>query len=264
MEFRGIDSGDFSSVVRRLLILGGTSESVTLAAQAVAIANLSVITSLAGRTQQPLAVPGEVRVGGFGGEAGLISYLREHRIDLLVDATHPFATHMSWHAAAAATVCGVPHLLLQRPAWQPVVGDRWIKVPTHAAAAAALPNEAQRIFLTIGRQELAAFAHLTDRWWLMRMIDPPAATVLVPPGELLLERGPFSLEHERSLLKHHKIDVIVSKNSGGAATYAKIAAARELGIPVVMVQRSPTPPAESVANVEEAIAWLHHQLGISQ
>ncbi len=272
MESRGLDSGDCSSAVRRLLILGGTSEAVSLAAQAVElaclrgarIANLSVITSLAGRTQQPLAVPGGLRVGGFGGEAGLVSYLREHRIDLLIDATHPFAAQMSWHAVAAAAVCGVPHLLLQRPAWQPVVGDRWIEVPTHAAAAAAIPNEARRVFLTIGRQELAAFAHLTHRWWLMRMIDPPAATAPVPPGEILLERGPFSLEHERSLLRHYKIDAVVSKNSGGAATYAKVVAARELGIPVVMVQRSPTPPAESVADVEGAIAWLHRQLGASR
>ncbi len=271
MESRGVDSGDAVLAARRLLILGGTSEAVSLAAQAVAlaclrgarIANLSVITSLAGRTQQPLAVPGELRVGGFGGEAGLISYLREYRIDLLIDATHPFAAQMSWHAATAAAVCRIPHLLLQRPAWQPVAGDRWIDVPTHAAAAAALPSEAQRVFLTIGRQELAAFAHLTNRWWLMRMIDPPTATALVPPGEILLERGPFSLEHERSLLNRYKIDVIVSKNSGGNATYAKIAAARELGIPVVMVQRSPTPPAERVADVEGAIGWLRQQLAAS-
>lgn len=271
MEARGIDSGDFSSTVRRLLILGGTSEAVSLAAQALALAclhgaritNLSVITSLAGRTQQPLAVPGKLRVGGFGGEAGLISYLREYRIDLLIDATHPFAAQMSWHAAAAAAVCRIPHLMLQRPAWQPVAGDRWIDVPTHAAAAAALPNEAQRVFLTIGRQELAAFAHLTNRWWLMRMIDPPTPTAPVPPGEILLERGPFSLEHERSLLQRYKIDVVVSKNSGGAATYAKLIAARELGIPVVMVQRSPIPVVERVADVEGAIAWLHKYLAIS-
>jgi len=258
-------------VVRRLLILGGTGDAVTLATRVEAlaglrgapIAQLSIITSLAGRTQQPAAVPGALRVGGFGGEAGLIAYLRSQPIDLVIDATHPFATQMSWHAAAATAACGIPHLLLQRPAWQPVVGDRWLDVPNHAAAAAALPARAQRLFLTIGRQELAAFAHLTDRWWLMRMIDPPAATALVPPGEILLERGPFSLEHERSLLQQHKIDAIVSKNSGGAATYAKIVAARELGIPVIMVQRSPLPPVAQVADVEGAIAWLHQQLAAS-
>ncbi len=268
MKFPRVEFGGSSSTVRRLLILGGTSDAATLAARVEALAGLhgapigqiSVITSLAGRTQQPLAVPGDVRVGGFGGEAGLIAYLQAQQIDLVIDATHPFASQMSWHAAAATAACGIPHLLLQRPAWQLVEGDRWLDVPTHAAAAAALPSQARRVFLTIGRQQLAAFAHVSDRWWLMRMIDPPAAAALVPPGEILLERGPFSLEQERSLLQQHKIDAIVSKNSGGAATYAKIVAARELGIPVVMVQRSPSPPVEQVADVEGAIGWLRQQL----
>lgn len=264
MEFPRVDSGGSRLAVKQLLILGGTSDAAALAAQAEAIANLRVITSLAGRTRQPLPLPGQVRVGGFGGEAGLIAYLQAQQIDLVIDATHPFATQMSWHAATATTACKIPYLLLQRPAWQPITGDRWIEVPTHTAAAAALPPEAQRVFLTIGRQELAAFAHLRDRWWLMRMIDPPAANALVPPGDILLERGPFSVDHERSLLQRYRIDAVVSKNSGGAATYAKVVAAREMGLPVVMVQRSPLPPGPQVTDVEGAIGWLHQQLAASR
>jgi precorrin-6A/cobalt-precorrin-6A reductase len=150
--------------------------------------------------------------------------------------------------------------MLIRPAWERTEGDRWIEVDDHEAAAATLPDLAQRIFLTIGRQELAAFAHLQDLWFLMRMIDPPLPDAAVPPGKLLLERGPFSLDEERSLLKQYQIGAIVSKNSGGDATYAKIIAARELGIPVVMIQRPPIPPGDSVADIESALAWLKNTL----
>jgi precorrin-6A/cobalt-precorrin-6A reductase len=150
--------------------------------------------------------------------------------------------------------------MLIRPAWERTEGDRWIEVDSHEAAAATLPDLAQCIFLTIGRQELAAFAHLQDLWFLMRMIDPPLADAAVPPGKLLLERGPFSLDEERSLLKQYQIGAIVSKNSGGDATYAKIIAARELGIPVVMIQRPAIPPGDSVADIESALAWLKNML----
>jgi precorrin-6A/cobalt-precorrin-6A reductase len=186
--------------------------------------------------------------------------LRKQQIDGLIDATHPFAAQISFNAAAAAAEVGIPHLMLIRPAWERTEGDRWIEVDDHEAAAATLPDLAQRIFLTIGRQELAAFAHLQDLWFLMRMIDPPLPDAAVPPGKLLLERGPFSLDEERSLLKQYQIGAIVSKNSGGDATYAKIIAARELGIPVVMIQRPPIPPGDSVADIESALAWLKNTL----
>jgi precorrin-6A/cobalt-precorrin-6A reductase len=179
---------------------------------------------------------------------------------LLIDATHPFAAQISGNAALAAAECNVPYLMLVRPAWERVEGDRWIEVASHSEAAKALLGQYQRVFLTIGRQELAAFAGLDAIWFLMRAIDPPALNTPVPKGKLLLARGPFTLEDERQLLLEYQIDTIVSKNSGGGATYAKIVAARELGIPVVMVQRPPIPDVEQVADVEGAISWLIQQM----
>ncbi|MBM0742589.1 cobalt-precorrin-6A reductase [Phormidium sp. CLA17] len=244
---------------KRVLILGGTGDAVELAGKIAEIPEVEVINSLAGRTQQPIVPSENTRIGGFGGIAGLTAYLREQQIDWLIDATHPFAAQISLNAAAAATAVNIPHLMLIRSAWNPVAGDDWIEVESNAAAAAVLPGLAQRIFLTIGRQELAAFAHLKI-WFLMRMIDPPLPDTTVPPGKLLLARGPFSLENERSLLQQYEIGAIVSKNSGGTATYAKIIAARELGIPVVMVQRPPLPPGEKVADVETALSWLRDRI----
>ncbi|MCW6051401.1 cobalt-precorrin-6A reductase [Microcoleus sp. A2-C5] len=246
---------------KRLLILGGTGDAVELAAKASQIADIEVISSLAGRTKQPLTPKtGTVRIGGFGGATGLAEFLRCSPIDLLIDATHPFAAQISANAAIAAVECNVPHLMMVRPGWEMVEGDRWIEVANHSEAATALSGQSQRVFLTIGRQELAAFAGLDAIWFLMRAIDPPAPNTPVPNGKLLLARGPFSLADERQLLLEYRIDTIVSKNSGGAATYAKIVAARELGIPVVMVQRPPIPDVEQVADVEGAISWLVEQL----
>jgi precorrin-6A/cobalt-precorrin-6A reductase len=246
--------------MKRLLILGGTGEAAKLAAQAAVLPGVEVITSLAGRTHRPVTPSGRVRIGGFGGDAGLIDYMREQHVDLLIDATHPFAAHISFNAATAAQVCGLPHLLLVRPPWEPMEGDRWIAVESIAAAVSILPSVAQRVFLTTGRQDLAAFAPLKDLWFLMRMIDPPTPDTPVPPGTLVLERGPFTLEDERELLQTYAIEAIVSKNSGGDATYAKIRAARELVLPVIMVQRPPTPAGARVASVEEALGWLAQYL----
>ncbi|NJL00863.1 MAG: cobalt-precorrin-6A reductase [Spirulinaceae cyanobacterium SM2_1_0] len=245
----------------RVLILGGTGEARHLAARLAERPEIEAIASLAGRTQQPnpLAIP--MRVGGFGGVAGLVAYLQTQQIAALIDATHPFAAQISHHAATAAAKTGIPHLQLVRPAWQPVTGDRWLAADSHATAAALLPGLATRIFLSIGRQELAAFAHLRQLWFLMRAIEPPPPEQPQPPGQLLLQRGPFTLAAERSLLQSHRIEAIVSKNSGGEATVAKLIAARELGLPVVMVQRPPLPPGERVAEVEGAIAWLQATLG---
>lgn len=246
--------------MKRLLILGGTTDAAELAAKASSIPKLEVITSLAGRTRQPQAPAGVLRVGGFGGELGLVEYLRETKIDMLIDATHPFAAQISFHAAAAAAICQISHLMLLRPAWERLGGDQWIEVDSVEASAAVLPKFAKRVFLTIGRQQLAPFASLEDIWFLMRLIDPPAPDALVPPGIILCDRGPFALENERKLLISHQIDTIVSKNSGGNATYAKIIAARELGIKILMVSRPVTPQVEQVSNVESAIAWLVNQL----
>jgi precorrin-6A/cobalt-precorrin-6A reductase len=239
---------------KRVLILGGTSEAIALATALANHPELEITTSLAGRTQHP-NVPGLVRSGGFGGTAGLIDYLQGQQVHALVDATHPFAAQISWNAAAAAIAVGIPHLMLVRPPWQKVEGDRWIEVEHNAAAAAALSGLANRAFLTIGRQELAAYASLQEIWFLMRMIDPPAADAAIPKGLLLLARGPFSLEDERSLLSKHRIEAIISKNSGGEATYAKIIAAREMSLPVVMVQRPPMPNVLQVSTISDAVRW---------
>ncbi len=248
----------------RVLILGGTGEAAVLATKIEQIPGVEAIASFAGRTEQtraeinPVSSTNRVstRTGGFGGVNGLVDYLRSQQINFIIDVTHPFAAQISFNAAQAADECGIPRLMLVRPAWEKQPGDNWISVPNNQGAAEVLPGLAERIFLTIGRQELSAYAHLKDIWFLMRMIEPPAADVPVPPGKLLLERGPFSLAQERSLLQEYQIGAIVSKNSGGNATYAKIIAARELGIPVVMVQRPPVPEGEKVADVDSVLEWL--------
>ncbi|MEH2412445.1 cobalt-precorrin-6A reductase [Nostoc sp.] len=244
----------------RVLILGGTGDAAELAARVATIQGLEVITSLAGRTRKPSVPLGDLRVGGFGGVAGLASYLRVMEIDLLIDATHPFATQISCNAADAATEVRVPRLMLIRPPWQKVSGDRWIEVDSVEAAAASVANQVQRVFLTVGRQELAAFAHLEKIWFLMRMIDPPNDDALVPPGMILCDRGPFTLNNERQILIDHNIDTIVSKNSGGDATKPKIIAARELDVKVVMVNRPAIPPGEQVTDVDGALVWLFDKL----
>ncbi len=247
---------------RRVLILGGTGEARDLATRAAALPGCAPITSLAGRTRQPLALATPTRVGGFGGVAGLAAYLQAAGIAALIDATHPFAAQMSQQAAAAAARVGIPRLALVRPPWQPEVGDRWLSVPTHAAAAALVSTLAQRIFLTIGRQELAVFAPLRDCWFLMRAIEPPEPGQALPPGHLVLQRGPFTLAAERSLLQTYGLEALVSKNSGGSATYAKLVAARQLGLPVVMIERPPPPEGARVAEPAAAIAWLQAMLNL--
>jgi precorrin-6A/cobalt-precorrin-6A reductase len=239
----------------RVLILGGTGDASNLAEKLAAFPSVEVISSLAGRTSQPFALSGTVRSGRFGGVSGLVAYLRAQYIDALIDATHPFAKQISWNAAEAAQVTGVHYLQLARPVWQKQPKDCWIEVETIEAAVSAISAEARRVFLTIGRQQLAPFALLEQVWFLMRSIDPPDP-MQIPKGEVLLARGPFSLAQERSLLENYQIDVLVSKNSGGDATYAKIAAARALQIPVVMVQRPVMPIGETVADVDGAIAWV--------
>ncbi|WP_404783624.1 cobalt-precorrin-6A reductase [Altericista sp. CCNU0014] len=248
----------------RALILGGTGDAVRLAAKLAAFPTVEIVSSLAGRTQQPALPAGAIRSGGFGGADGLADYLSEHKIDVLIDATHPFAAQISWNASLAAAKTGVRYLRLDRPAWQPDLGDRWIEVETIEDAARAIPPEAKRVFLTIGRQQLAPFASLARVWFLMRAIDPPAADLPLPNGTLLLERGPFSLERERQLLRDYQIDAMVSKNSGGAATYPKLVAARELALPVVMVRRPAMPSGDTVADGEGAIAWLAQAFQISE
>jgi precorrin-6A/cobalt-precorrin-6A reductase len=238
----------------KLLILGGTGEAAALAERLAGDPRLTVITSLAGRTREPAKIAGAIRVGGFGGAEGLATYLEAESIDLLTDATHPFAARMAANAARACAETSVPRLKLLRPAWRAVAGDTWIAVADVAAAARAVGEIGRRVFLTVGRQELAAFAGLDGVWFLARSIEPP----LCPLANCttIQARGPFSEADEIALLEEHSIDLLVSKNSGGAATYAKIAAARSLGLPVVMIARPPVPPGDTVDSVDEAVAWV--------
>lgn len=240
----------------RVLILGGTGDASKLAAKVANMTGIEAIASLAGATREPVTPVGNVRVGGFGGVAGLVNYLREIQIDVLIDATHPFANQISENAAQAAKEVGISRLLLNRPPWEKLPGDNWLEVENNIDAAAALENQSQRVFLTIGRQEISTFAHLQNIWFLMRMIDPPKADSVIPNGVILYDKGPFSLEKERDILIQYSIDTIVSKNSGGNATYSKIIAARELGIKVIMVKRPPVPAGEEVPDVEGAVKWL--------
>ncbi|MFG2433711.1 cobalt-precorrin-6A reductase [Streptomyces sp. NPDC048508] len=239
-----------------VLVLGGTTEARELAAELTARPGVRVTTSLAGRVARPGAVEGDVRTGGFGGADGLARWLREHRVDVLVDATHPFASGITANAARAATATGVPAVVLRRPGWQAGPGDRWYEAGSLAEAAALLPGLGRRVFLTTGRLGLAAFAHLSGPHFLVRSVEAPDPP-LPPDTEVLLARGPFTLDDERALLLRHRIDVLVTKDSGGAATSAKLTAARDLALPVVVVRRPPLPDGVSaVADVPSVLALL--------
>jgi precorrin-6A/cobalt-precorrin-6A reductase len=237
----------------RILILGGTAEARAIA-QDLDGAGVPVVSTLAGRVAAPRLPPGEVRIGGFGGPEKLAEWLAEERITAVVDATHPFAERISASAIQATTLAGVPLLRLERPGWAPADGDRWHWADDLAHAAFLLQRlRAARVFLTTGRQGLHAFAG-EDAWFLIRCVDPPQ-TELPRNYELLLDRGPYSLDGELTLIDSHGIEVVVTKDSGGAHTEAKLHAARERGLPVVIVRRPPRPSAETVLTVAEAAAW---------
>jgi len=242
----------------KILILGGTAESRALAGQLAVTGRFDVMLSLAGRTAKPLAQPAPVRSGGFGGAEGLAGYLRDKNIDVLIDATHPYAEMISANAARAAALTGVPLVALRRPAWEKTQGDQWIEVESIAAAVAALGQAPRRVFLALGRKEIEPFAEVPQHTYLVRSVDPVDPPLAVPHAIYLTARGPFSESEDRALLERHRIDVIVAKNSGGDATYGKIAAARTLHLPVIMLNRPALPEVESVETVDELLAWLDH------
>ena len=243
----------------RVLILGGTTEANALAAALAGDRRFAPTLSLAGATRTPLLPAIPVRIGGFGGVDGLSRWLREAGTEALVDATHPFAWRISRNAITAVAETGVPMLRIDRPAWVPAAGDRWTTVPDMDAAASAIGVPPRRVLLTIGRQELTPFAAHPQHHYLVRSVDRPLPDVLPRDSVVLTARGPFALPGERALLSQHRIEVLVTKNSGGDATAAKLVAAREAGVPVVMVARPPSAPGPSVATFREALSWLERR-----
>jgi precorrin-6A/cobalt-precorrin-6A reductase len=244
----------------RILILGGTTEARRLAERLADRADLAVTLSLAGRTMTPAPQPVPVRLGGFGGSQGLADHIAATRIDVLVDATHPYAATISANAARAAALAKVPLVALRRPAWVAVPGDRWTEVADTAGAVAALGRVPRHVFLALGRQEIAPFAGAPQHRYLVRSVDPVTPPLDVPHAVYVVARGPFADIDEWSLLTRHRIDIIVAKNSGGSATYRKIAAARALGLAVVMLRRPALPQVAAIETVDDAVAAIGHAL----
>jgi precorrin-6A/cobalt-precorrin-6A reductase len=242
-----------------ILVLGGTAEARALAA-ALDAAGVAVTSSLAGRVANPRLPAGAVRIGGFGGPDALARWLTEHEVAAVVDATHPFAERISASAARAAPAAGVPLLRLERPSWSERPGDRWTWVSDLDEAAAAVPRLGRRVLLTTGRQGLAAFAAVDETWFLVRCVDPPGPP-LPARHEVLLDRGPYTVEGERALVERHAIDLVVTKDSGGTHTEAKLDVARERGLPVIVVRRPPRPDVPTATSVAAALTWARAQAG---
>ena len=244
--------------MRNILILGGTTEARRLAERLATRDDLATTLSLAGRTATPAALPVPVRSGGFGGVEGLADYLKTERIAVLIDATHPYAAVISASAARAATITGTPLAAFRRPPWERLEADRWTVVADVTDAVQALGEKPRRVFLALGRKEIAPFAQAPQHHYLVRSVDPIDPPLAVPHAEYILARGPFSEADDRALLAAHAIEIVVSKNSGGSATYGKIAAARALGIEVVMLRRPLLPEVPQVETVEAALAFIDH------
>jgi precorrin-6A/cobalt-precorrin-6A reductase len=246
-----------------ILILGGTAEARALAAALADRLAFAVTLSLAGRTAAPAPQPVPVRSGGFGGAEGLARYLRDERIEVLIDATHPYAAAISANAAQAAAITCVKLLALRRPPWTESGGDDWIEVDTVEGAVEALGSTPRRVFVTLGRNELQPFAAAPQHDYLIRSVDPVDPPLAVPHATYITARGPFGEVEDRALLERHDIELVVAKNSGGSSTYGKIAAARALGLPVIMLKRPALPEVESAETVDEALTWLDHALTFS-
>ena len=240
-----------------LLILAGTTEATALA-RAVAERGLRGTVSFAGRVARPMRQPLPQRVGGFGGVAGLETYLHDARITHVIDATHPFAAQMSRNAVAACEAAGVPLVGLTRPSWVAQQGDDWIRIPDIAGAVAALDRPRMRVMLAVGRMHLAAFAPNPQHAYLLRLIDPPGLPLPLPEAEVVVDRGPFDAAADRALMVRHGTGIVVSKNSGGTGAYAKIAAARALGLPVVMIDRPASPDRIERHDVAAVLEWIAH------
>lgn len=238
-----------------ILVLGGTTEASALA-RALAEARIPATLSYMGRVDHPKAQPIPVRIGGFGGVPGLVAYLRDHQITHIVDATHPFAAQMSTNAVMASRESGVPLLALTRPTWEPGEGDTWQSVPDMDAAVAALAGPPRRVMLAIGRMHLAEFAAQPQHHYVLRLVDTPTKAPPLPDHTVIIDRGPFSAEADRLLMQSHAIDLIVSKNAGGTGSVSKLQAARDLGLPVLMINRPVLPPRHEVQTTAGVIGWI--------
>ncbi|EXS69211.1 MULTISPECIES: cobalt-precorrin-6A reductase [unclassified Sphingobium] len=243
--------------MRHVLLLGGTTEASVLA-RLLAAQGIATTLSYAGRTKNPRAQPVPVRVGGFGGMAGLTDYLRDHRVTHLVDATHPFAATMSRHAVEAARLVGVAHVAVTRRAWEPVAGDRWTRVADIDGAVAALAGQARRVMLALGRMHVEAFAAQPHHHYLLRFVDAPEQPPGLPHHTLIVDRGPFTVMGDSQLMQAHAIDLVVCKNAGGSGADAKLIAARALGLPVLMIDRPAVPGRTECYRPEDVLAWLGH------
>ncbi|MCC8936093.1 cobalt-precorrin-6A reductase [Bradyrhizobium sp. Arg68] len=242
----------------RALILGGTTDA-NLLAEAIARAGIDALYSYGGRTRAPAEQPLPTRSGGFGGADGLADYLRRERITHVVDATHPFAAEMSRNAVAACAQTATPLLALERAPWSKAPGDNWIEVEDIASAVAALPERSARIFLAIGRQHIAPFAARPQHAYTLRFVDPPEGALSLPGAEIIVSRGPFTLDGELAMMRTRTIEWIVARNSGGVGARAKIDAARALGLPVIMITRPLLPDRPRAESVAEVIEWLSHR-----
>jgi len=242
---------------KRILILGGTSEAMALARALSARPEIDAVLSLAGRTGHPVLPPIAHRIGGFGGVEGLVTYLKDNAVAAVIDATHPFAAQMTRNAAQACETLGVPRLVFTRPAWQAGDGDHWINVADTEAAVDALGEAPRKVFLTVGRLSLPAFRRAPQHHYLMRSIDAPDLADRPPKLDLILARGPFDGAAERDLMTEHRVDVIVTKNSGGSATDAKLAAARDLGLPVIMIDRPIMPDSRIVYDLDNVMDFIN-------
>jgi precorrin-6A/cobalt-precorrin-6A reductase len=243
----------------RVLILGGTTEARILGERLATRGRLDVTLSLAGRTAQPVPHAVPLRVGGFGGAAGLADYLLTNKIDALIDATHPYASAISANAAEAAKKTGVAFIALRRSPWIKTAGDRWTEVDT-TAAADAIGEEPRRVFVALGRNDLAPFVSAPQHVYLFRSVDPIDPPLPLPHASYITARGPFSEADDRALMQAHGIEIVVAKNSGGQAAYGKIAAARTLGIEVILVRRPAASAVTAVDTIDAVTEWLDHAL----
>ncbi|MEM8572325.1 MAG: cobalt-precorrin-6A reductase [Pseudomonadota bacterium] len=241
----------------KLLILAGTTEATALA-RAVAERDMAGCVSFAGRVERPLRQPLPQRMGGFGGAGGLADYLKAEAITHVIDATHPFAAQMSRNAVVACDAAGVPLIALTRLAWMPEPGDRWTRVPDIAGAVAALDRPRMCVMLAVGRMHLSDFASNPQHFYLLRLVDPPKGELPFPDTQVIVDRGPFDTEADRTLMEENGIEIIVSKNSGGTGAYAKIAAARALALPVVMIDRPDLPARREAHDIDSVFEWIAH------